>query len=263
MMKDARKIIASSLIAVLALSILPIVAPAYSEHSVNDQGKEKKQTETKDKAKQHVEETKDKAKQHVEETKDKAKQHVEETKDKAKEQVKEEKSKAKENASEQGQQATSNVNGTTTSGTNSAAQRPEAAEKLHEGSTFSLVGSGEASDRDGNDAAQVSTKIELSVFRATPYMVMLKVTSGSITIGDYTHTIEQGKAVIAMKAHKMSLTAQVSSDDGTKTLKLFGSAENPKSDGSDNAAMNTHTIQLEGKLAQWSIKMNAEVTKSS
>ena len=65
-----------------------------------------------------------------------------------------------------------------------------------------------------------------------------------------------------MKAHKMILTAQVSDEHGKKTLKLMGNAVNPMSDSTEDATANTHTMELEGKLTQWFIKMKAEITKS-
>ena len=239
MTTDARKIIAGSLIAVLALSILSIVTPAYSEQPTDNQGKDKKRADEKAKAKQHVEEQKAKAKQHVNEGK----------------------AKAKERAAEQEQQATSSVNGTATTSGNSTAKEDATVDKPHRDSTFTLVGSGEASKRDGNDTAKVSAEFKLSVFRATPHMVLLKVTGGSITIGDAKHAVEQGKAVMAMKAHKMILTAQVADEHGKKILKLMGSADDSAPETTHNADLNSHAMELHGKLAQWFIKMNV-VTKS-
>ncbi len=130
------------------------------------------------------------------------------------------------------------------------------------GSTFILTGSGEAKQRDANHTAKVSTKLGLSIFRATPHMVLLKVTNGTITIGGVTYTAEHGKAVVAMKAHKMILTTQVSSGNGTKTLRLFGSGVNSPSDNTDVQAMNMHAMQIKGKLAQWSIEMQADLDKT-
>ncbi len=232
---------ASSTIAILVLSILYIATPAYSEHPTDNQGSDKKNAQ--------VEEAKAKAKQHVEEAKAKAKQHVEEA-------------KAKQNSAEQVQKTAPSVSSNATTGVDHTSSRSTVVEKLHKGSSFSLVGSGEAKQRDGTDTAEVSVELNLSVFRVTPHMVLLKVTGGNVAIGHTTHDVERGKAVIAMKAGKMILTAQVSDEDGKKTLKLMGNAMNPMSDSTQGATANTHTLDIEGKLAQWSIKMKAEITES-
>ncbi len=238
MISDSRKIIVSSIIAVLALSILTIVIPAYSEHPTEEKDKDKKRAD--------------------EEAKAKAKQHEEE----AKAEKMKTKEKGDEQEQEQQQQKTSSVNGTATTDANHSAESSSFADQLHRGSTFSLGGSGEANKRDTGDTAKVSAELSLSVFRVTPHMVLVKVTGGSVTIGDTTHEVERGKAVIAMKAHKMILTAQVSDEHGKKTLKLMGNAANPMSDSTEDVTANTHTMELEGKLAQWFIKMKAEITKS-
>ncbi len=251
------KVAAIGIMAVLMASMVAValqqIQPAFAEAKTMKDAKEDKRE----------------AKHDAKEDKREAKHDAKEDKREAKHDAKEDKREAKQNVSEQRQQATSNVNGTTTSGANSTATRSEAAEKLHRGSTFNLVGSGEASIRSGIDTAKiqdgiatfkVSAKLELSVFRATPHMVLLKVTSGSITVGNSTHEVEQGKVVIAMKADKVILTAQVSDDHGTKTLRLFGSPENPLA-GKDKT-VNMHAIELHGKLAQWSITMKAEITKT-
>ncbi len=138
------------------------------------------------------------------------------------------------------------------------------------GSTFSLVGSGDASIKGTGEpsirtaiaASNVSAKFELSVFRATPHMMLLKVTNGTITIGGVTYTAKHGTVVVAMKAHKMNLTTQVSSGNSTKTLRLFGSGVNPAIDNTLVQAMNMHAMQIKGKLAQWSIEMKADLTKT-
>lgn len=240
MTTDPRKIIASIVIAVLALSILSIVTPAYSEHPTNDQVKEKKVAKQKAKAKQHEEEQKEKAQEHV----------------------KEAKTRSEQNKDKQEQQVTSATNSTSTAALNHTGKRSEVTAKLLKGSIFSLAGTGEARKRDGNETTQVSAKFELAVFRATPHMILLKVDSGSITIGNETHSVEKGKAVLALKAHKMIFTAQISDEHGKKTLKLMGSPENSTSENTDDISATGHKMQLKGKLADWVITISAEITKS-
>lgn len=81
-------------------------------------------------------------------------------------------------------------------------------------------------------------------------------------MGDVTYTVEKGKTMIAMKAHKIMLKAHLSGgDDDAKNLKLAGSADAMVTNSSDDTA-STHTIKMEGKLAKWTIKMDVEVTKS-
>jgi len=125
---------------------------------------------------------------------------------------------------------------------------------------FSLVGVGTATEGEGN-TADVFAELELSVFKATRNMMLLRITDGIITVDDAIYTVEKGKAIMAMRAHKMILTAKVSSDDTaeTVTLKLFGSMPNIQPDSSDNPTTSMPTIMLRGKLAQMHINLDAEV----
>ena len=134
---------------------------------------------------------------------------------------------------------------------------------------ISLAGTGTATEAGEGETTDVFAELDLSVFRATPRMLLVRVTDGFLAIGDTIYTVDQGKAVISMKAHKMILTARVSSDDGTDTqkLKLFGTMENSSPDNMDNPpeqgnnpAPGIQTITLRGKLAHWLINMDAELT---
>ncbi|MEE8132997.1 MAG: hypothetical protein V3T40_05425 [Nitrososphaerales archaeon] len=231
MRKNIGKIFAGSIIVIMTLSIFSIVTPAFSEQSQDNQTKHGDEEERKDKARDHDKDRKDKAKDHDKDRKD-------------------------------GQQAASIADDHTTNGVDDTTSRSSDVKKLHRGSTMSFMGSGEASKRHEDYTAQVSAEFELTVFRATPHMILLKIKDGSITVGDLTYTVERGKTLIAMKAHKIILRAKVSSDDGMETLKLIGSTMNPTSDGSDEATTNTHVIKMEGKLAKWFITMNVEVAES-
>ncbi len=196
--------------------------------------------------------------------------HAKEDKKEAKQDAKEdmEEAKAKQNTKEGMKEAKAKQN--TKEGMKEAKAKQNADLKKLRGSTFSLVGSGEASIKGTGEpslrtaiaSSNVSAKFELSVFRATPHMVLLKVTNGTITIGGVTYTAEHGKAVVAMKAHKTNLTTQVSSGNSTKTLRVFGSGVNPASDNTLVQAMSMHAVQIKGKLAQWSIEMKADLTKT-
>jgi len=133
---------------------------------------------------------------------------------------------------------------------------------------ISLAGTGTATEAGEGETTDVFAELDLSVFRATPRMLLVRVTDGFLAIGDVIYTVDQGKAVISMKAHKMILTARVSSDDGTETqkLKLFGTMENSPDDmgnppeQGNNPAPGIQTITLRGKLAHWLINMDAELT---
>lgn len=347
MTTDARKIIAGTLITVLALSIVSIVTPAYSEHPADEHGKEKKGADDKAKGKHHEEEQKDKAKEKVKEEKQKAKDKEEEQKTKAKEHAKEERKEAKDKAksdvnhadmiekfvSELEHRASWLQKVAEDQGNNEALSLIQQAKDLimkakqmvseknyeeakpllreandllikaemmlkggsdtnpapgQEGQApyhppkppvygdilgiaqiISLVGIGTATEAGGGETADVFAELDLSVFRATRHMLLLRVTDGFIAIGDVIYTVDQGKAIIAMKAHKMILTARVSSDDGTETqkLKLFGTMQNspdnignPQPEHGDNLPSAIHTIMLRGKLAQLFINMDAELT---
>ena len=135
--------------------------------------------------------------------------------------------------------------------------------------TISLVGSGTATETGKGETSDVSAQLDLSAFRRTPHMLLLKVTDGFITIGNASYTVEQGKALIAMKAHKMILTVSLSSDDGTHTerLRLFGTMQNSQGNTSntqtedvDTATSGIHTITLRGKLAQLFLNIDAEIS---
>ena len=193
------------------------------------------------------EEVKDKAKDEKANAEEKAKHHEEEQKDKT---------------AEQEQQGTSSANSSTTDSAESTSNKPQESNKQHIGSTLTMVGTGEATKKDGDETANVSAKFELSVFRSTNHETLLKLSSGSITVGDVTYTVEKGKIMMAMKAHKIMLKAHLSGgDDDAKNLKLSGSADAMVTSSSDDTA-SAHTIKMEGKLAKWIIKMDVEVTKS-
>ena len=445
MTTDARKIIAGTLIAVLALSVVSIVTPAYSEHPANEHGKEKKGADEKAKGKNHEEEEKSKVKHQEKQNKDKAKEKVKEEKQKAKDKEEEQKTKAKEHAKEERKEAKDKAKSDVNHADmiekflsdleHRASRLQKAAEEqsnhealavieqakdlimkakqmiseenhdgakallreanellnkaermLHGGSDtntppyvnhgdmiekfvvelehraswlqkvaedqgnnealsliqqamdlimkakqmvseknyeeakpllreandllikaemmlkggsdtnpapgqegqapyhppkppvygdipgiaqiITLVGTGTATEAGGGETADVFAELDLSVFRATRHMLLLRVTDGFIAIGDVIYTVEHGKAVIATKAHKMILTARVSSDDGTETqkLKLFGTMQNspdnignPQPEHGDNLPPAIHTIMLRGKLAQSFINMDAEL----
>ena len=113
------------------------------------------------------EEVKDKAKDEKTNAEEKAKHHEEERKDKT---------------AEQEQQGTSSANSTTTDSAESTSNKPQEANKQHIGSTLTMVGTGEASKKDGDETANVSAKFELSVFRSTNHETLLKLSSGRSTL---------------------------------------------------------------------------------
>lgn len=96
------------------------------------------------------EEVKDKAKDEKTNAEEKAKHHEEEHKDKT---------------AEQEQEGTSSTNSSTTDSAESTSNKPQESNKQNIGSTLTMVGTGEASKKDGDETANVSAKFELSVFR--------------------------------------------------------------------------------------------------